>query len=126
MTQDIYTELQAMQDFLEQNTTSFEPDGLVARLGEINTYMARSGKLLADLQFRQELDVKATFDKEYNAIVKLSATLGKKYVEACCADINHLVNWVDRINKTSKHHGDNIRTQVSFAKEQLALTRKGY
>ena len=39
---------------------------------------------------------------------------------------NQLVVWLDRINRTLVHAGDNIRTQISFAKQDLALQRKGY
>ena len=36
------------------------------------------------------------------------------------------MNWLDRINRSLVHVGDNLRTQVSYAKEELRLTKSGY
>lgn len=49
-----------------------------------------------------------------------------KFVAAQSVTANQLVVWLDRINRTLVHAGDNIRTQISFAKQDLALQRKGY
>lgn len=54
---------------------------------------------------------------------KLTQTL---FVSAQSVTANQLVVWLDRINRTLVHAGDNIRTQISFAKQDLALQRKGY
>lgn len=49
-----------------------------------------------------------------------------KFVAAQSVTANQIVTWLDRINRTLVHAGDNIRTQISFAKQDMALQRKGY
>lgn len=49
----ILKEIEDMQQFLEV-TTSDDPRELVQRLTDINVYMARSGKLLADAKAYQD------------------------------------------------------------------------
>ena len=65
--------------------------------------------------------------KEHGAfITRVPATIATKFISSQTATINHIVNWLDRINRTLVHAGDNIRTQISFAKQDMALQRKGY
>ena len=60
------------------------------------------------------------------AILKMPATIAMKFIASQTVTENYLVNWLDRINRTCTHQSDNIRTQISFAKEQMSLTRRGY
>ena len=46
------------------------------------------------------------------------ATIAKQFIQAKSGDINYLVNWLDRINRSIVHIGDNMRTQLSFIKER--------
>ncbi|MEG2061803.1 MAG: hypothetical protein RRY33_08110 [Alistipes sp.] len=118
-------EAQTIQDFLEI-TSSDDPAELSLRLSEINVYMARSGKMLADAKLLQDNAIASVYAQHFKAIQKMPATVVIKFVNSQCAGANYLVNWLDRINRTCVHQGDNIRTQVSFAKEDMSLTRKGY
>lgn len=118
-------EAQTIQDFLEV-TSSDDPAELSWRLSEINTYLARSGKMLADAKLLQDNAVAEIYAQHFKAIQKMPATVVTKFIYAQCANENYLVNWLDRINRACVHQGDNIRTQVSFAKEDMSLTRKGY
>ena len=107
--EEINKECERMQEFLEI-TASDDPDELVQRLTEINVYLARSSKLLADARLLQSERIRQEVEDNMGTIRMLSATLAKKYVDALAF----------------VHVGDNIRTQISFAKEQLKLTRSGY
>lgn len=121
----IYEEMLKMQSFLEI-TTSDNPQELVQRLTDINVYMARSGKLLADAKLLQDNAMNEVYDRHVDFICRVPATIASKFTTSKLADVNYLVNGLDRINRTSVHQGDNIRTQISFAKQDLALQRKGY
>lgn len=123
--QKILTEIEEMQAFLEI-TTSEKPEELVQRLSDLNVYLARSGKLLADMMEMQDKATALVFDEKKAYIAGLSTTLAKKFVESQTAEINGLVKWLDRINSTCSHQSANIRTQISFAKENLRLTKTGY
>ena len=123
--EEINRECKVMQEFLE-TTASDDPDELVQRLTDINVYLARSSKLLADAKLLQSERIRSEIDYNMNTIRMLSATLAKKYVDTLASEESHAVDWLDRLNRSFVHVGDNIRTQISFAKEQLKLTRSGY
>ncbi|MFV0501757.1 MAG: hypothetical protein ACK5MH_09235 [Bacteroidales bacterium] len=116
---------QAIQEFLEQDVSD-NPNDLVDRLSTINTFLATSGKALADAKLLQDSKVKKLYDDYFNQISGFSPTVATKFINAMTDKENYLVNWLDRINRTLVHSGDNIRTQVSFAKEELRLTKQGY
>lgn len=121
----ILKEIEDMQKFLEV-TTSDDPRELVQRLTDINVYMARSGKLLADAKAYQDQVTANVYARHTDFISRVPSTVAMRFVSAQCVTANHLVNWLDRINRSLVHAGDNIRTQISFAKQDLALQRKGY
>lgn len=122
---DMLAECQKMQEYLEV-TTSDDANELVERLTYINVYMARSAKLLADAKLMQDKATTRVFAEHSKTIIKMPATIAAKFIGAMCEQENYLVNWLDRINRACVHQGDNIRTQISFNKEQLKLTRAGY
>lgn len=116
---------QNIQSFIEERCSD-EPNKLVAKLTEINSYIAISGKMLSDAKYLQDEYMVLVFNTNMEKIQQLSPSVANKYVYALCKDVNYLVNWAERINRSLVHIGDNIRTQVSFAKEEMSLTRKGY
>ena len=118
-------ECQRMQDVLEI-TTSDDTDELVTRLADLNVYMARSCKMLADAKKMQDNATKKVFDEFGGVLERFPATVATRYINAICSAENYLVNWLDRLNRAFVHTGDNLRTQISYGKEQLKLTREGY
>lgn len=124
---DLLQEAQEIQDFLESVPDNNEdPNELAIRLTYLNNYMARSGKMLADAKQMQDSAISAAYAEHSKAILKMPATIAMKFIASQTVTENYLVNWLDRINRTCMHQSDNIRTQISFAKEQMSLTRRGY
>nr|DAN45502.1 MAG TPA: hypothetical protein [Caudoviricetes sp.] len=124
---DLLQEAQEIQDFLESVPDNNEdPNELAIRLAYLNNYMARSGKMLADAKQMQDSAISAAYAEHSKAILKMPATIAMKFIASQTVTENYLVNWLDRINRTCTHRSDNIRTQISFAKEQMSLTRRGY
>lgn len=124
---DLLQEAQEIQDFLESVPDNNEdPNELAIRLTYLNNYMARSGKMLADAKQMQDSAISAAYAEHSKAILKMPATIAMKFIASQTVTENYLVNWLDRINRTCTHQSDNIRTQISFAKEQMILTRRGY
>lgn len=121
----IVKEIEEMQSFLE-TTASDNPKELIDRLTDINVYLARSGKLLADAKAYQDEVAANVYATHMEFISRVPATVAMKFVSAQSVTANQLVIWLDRINRTLVHAGDNIRTQISFAKQDMALQRKGY
>lgn len=114
-----------MQEFLERDNTD-SPEALVERVTKLNVLLARSGKLLADAKLIQDEISADVFIANEATIIKMGATLGRQYVQARTSNINYYVNWLDRLNRAMVHVGDNMRTQISFVKEELRLNKSGY
>lgn len=122
----LYEQAEIMQRFLEEDIPTDNPNVLVNRLSTINTYLACSGKALADAKLLQDKEIVFIYQNNSNYILSLSPSIAKRYVESLASAENHLVNWIERINRTLVHIGDNVRTQISYSKEELRLTKQGY
>ena len=121
---NMITEIQEMQDFLVI-TASDNPVELLTRLTDLNVYLARSGKMLADAKAIQDILTANIFGYKGDYISRLSTTLASKFITSQTATINQIVIWLDRINRTCVHQSDNIRTQISFAKMEKQNINRG-
>ena len=126
ITPDKVKELQEMQSFLESEPVTDDPGELIERLTRLNAYMARSGFLMAEANADRDAAVAGVFAEHQKAILQMPATVSQKFISALCKDENYYATWTERINRMCVHQSDNLRTQVSFAKENMALTRRGY
>ena len=127
ITPEIAEELMKIQAFLSQEEQITEDtDLLIERLSYINAYMARTNFLLAEAKADLDAATKKVFAEYFNQILKMPATVSQKFISALCKEENYYATLIERINKTCVHQGDNIRTLVSYAKENMALTRRGY
>lgn len=122
---ELFTECQEIQDYLEQKASE-EPNELTDRISNICIYMARSGNMLAEAKYIQDMCRQMVFEKYANDISEMSATIANKFIESQLAEVNMLVNWIDRINKSCTHQADSLRTIMSYVKENLKLTKGGY
>ena len=107
-----------------QSCPTDDANVLVDRLTDLNHYMARTAVMLAEakmIQDKSQLDAYLAYDFD-----GMPASAVNKMVASMCGEANMLVNWIDRLNRTLVHIGENMRTQISFSKEQLKLTRSGY
>lgn len=114
-------EAEQIQAFLEI-TCSDDPNEMVSRLSDLSVYMARTGKMLADakmlLRARKSTEIRTTI----LAIAKEACLSGKAQnalVDSIAEDEAYLVDWVDRLNRTCTHLCENLRTQISYAKQQM-------
>jgi hypothetical protein len=119
----LLTEAKAIQDYLEISCSG-EINEMMERLSTLNVYMARSGEMLADAMQLQDRAINAVYAEQRKLILKMPATIASKFVNSCCDQENRLVKWLERINATCKHQSDNLRTQISFAKEQFILENR--
>ncbi len=119
-------ELKKIQELLESEPVTADPAELIDRLTKMNAYMARSGFLMAEAQADRDAAVAGVFAEHQKAILQMPATVSQKFIGAMCKDENFYATWTERINRLCVHESDNLRTQVSYAKENMALTRRGY
>lgn len=122
---DIVDELERMQVELER-IPSDDPIELIEKLGLLNVYMARTGYLLSLAKSDQDIAMSKVFESNLASIQKMPATIAAKFISSKCERENFFVSWIERLNRTCVHQGDNIRTQVSFAKENMRLINSPY
>ena len=125
ITQETIEELKGIQAFLEEEPET-DATILIERLTKLNSYMARTGFLLAEAKADQDNAIAAVFAEHSSAIIKMPSQVSQKFISALCEKENFNVTWIERINRTCSHQGDNIRTQVSFAKEEMRLVNSPY
>lgn len=97
---------------------------LVERLNDLNHYLARTAVMLSEAKMIHDkavLDTYMAYDFD-----KMTASVVNKMVASMCGESSRLVTWIERLNRALVHIGENLRTQISFSKEQLKLTRSGY
>lgn len=118
-------EIMEMQDYLEI-TISDNPQEIIERIGNLNVYMARSGKMLADAKRVLRMKKSDEISTMIINIAKqnyLSATAQKALVESIAQEENYIVDWLERINRTCTHQIDALRSLLSYEKEQLRLNQ---
>ena len=117
------SEAETIQAFAD-SCHSDDANMMVEYLKDLNHYLARTAVMLADAKMIHD---KAIYDT-YIAydFDGTPASIANKMVASMCGDTNRLVVWIERLNRGLVHIGENMRTQISFNKEQLKLTRSGY
>lgn len=112
-----------MQDYLEV-TMSDNPQEWTERGNTLCEYMARSGKCLADAKYHLAEKKKTFIFEELTAIMSgagFSATTQKELINSHCGELERLVTWFDRINRTCTHQMDYIRSLISKEKEEMKM-----
>ncbi|MBQ9253273.1 MAG: hypothetical protein IJ180_00695 [Bacteroidales bacterium] len=123
----LYTDqLQEIQDFLYEEFGDHNTDLLVERLTKMNSYLAMVTELYPRLVEIQQADLQVAYQQNIEWIFKAPATVANRYIESQTINANKLVNWSERINRAIVHISENMRTQISYAKQQMVLTRTGY
>jgi hypothetical protein len=103
-----------MQKVMLDDTTLIQERGHV-----IATYMANTGKMLADARYHRDEAMKGSILKQVGA--KLPASTLNELVKAECKDDNYLVNWIEQLDKECKYQLDWLRSCLSTAKEELRM-----
>jgi len=105
------------------NITCGEDIGECASRGnELAVHMARTGKMLADAKYWQDLAM-----TENNLLCNenykhMPPSIKNKLIESMCAKENYLVNWIERLNRTATHQLSFMVTLISKAKAEMSIT----
>lgn len=125
--EEIRNEAQQIQEFLEI-TMSDNPQEVIERGNDLQVYMARTGKLLADAKYMlNEQKRHETMDiiRDYIIDQKLSAKVQNALIDGLCKEEQYLVDWIDRLNAACTHQLDWCRSVNSKNKEEMRLTNIG-
>ena len=120
-------EAQELQDFLEI-TMSDDPQEVIERGNDLQVYMARTGKMLADAKYmlnKQKHQDTMNIVREFIIDQKLSAKVQNAMIEGICKEWQYLVDWIERLNAACTHQLDWCRSVNSKNKEELRLSNIG-
>lgn len=123
----IRNEAQQIQDFLEI-TMSDNPQEVIERGNDLQVYMARTGKLLADAKYilnEQKRHETMNIIRDFIIDQKLSAKVQNALIDGLCKEEQYLVDWIDRLNAACTHQLDWCRSVNSKNKEEMRLTNIG-
>jgi hypothetical protein len=111
-------------DFQRVLDVQFHKDDIAAcllRMSELENIMTQSGKYLADakyLQDKEQVKIKQAIEE---LGTKLSPSTLNNYIKSKTHDINYVVNWMERITRSSTHLCENLRTAISYLKTEMNL-----
>lgn len=123
----IRNEAQQIQEFLEI-TMSDNPQEVIERGNDLQVYMARTGKLLADAKYmlnEQKRHETMNIIRDFIIDQKLSAKVQNALIDGLCKEEQYLVDWIDRLNAACTHQLDWCRSVNSKNKEEMRLTNIG-
>lgn len=114
MIEDRLNEIQAI---LEAQYDSDNGTIINERLTLISALMAESGKLLADITYIYETELKQGIIEVLKDIPDYtSASVQNSLIKTLCAKTHRSVILADRINRSCVHQIDTMRTQLSYLK----------
>jgi hypothetical protein len=97
---------------------------MIERGNDLNVFLARSGKMLADAKYHLDAKTQSVLIDELRkagTLAGIPATTINILIKSSCKQENYLVNWLERINRTCVHQLDWLRTCISKAKEEARL-----
>jgi hypothetical protein len=92
------------------------------RGNDLSVYVARTGKMLADAKYLQDLAMNENTllcDQLYK---NMPPSVRKELIKSMCAKENYMVNWIERLNRTATHQLSFMVTLISKAKAEMNLT----
>lgn len=119
----MWTEIKAMQEYLEIETSE-DPNEICERIRTINVYMARSSRMLAEAKAHRRKAEKDTFASLAD-FQSMPANTLKKYLEVCAYEWYEIEDTLENLYKTCVHAIDSLRSLLSYAKEDIRLSRSG-
>ena len=122
-------ECEKIQSYLEI-TCSSDPNEIIGRISDLSVYMARTSQMLADAKKEVSIIKKSAIAKEIIELlthnIALSATTQKAIIDGIGIEEQHLVDWIERLNRTCTHQIDGLRSILSYERELLTLNKSGY
>lgn len=121
-TEQIFKELTEIQSFLDARYSSDIPAACSERLDELQSHMARSGKLFADAEWHYQTLLNGEIMKQIKDVAneKMSTSTLNEYIKSMCKEYKYLYTWAERVNRACTHQSNQMTTVISYHKSQLA------
>jgi len=116
---EIQDYLSEIQSFIEAPYIADDINNIIERAIHLESYMALSGKLLADAKWHYSNTFETGFMQVIKTTSKYNASTTNLYLKALCKDYQYLVDWSDRINASCTHQIDFSRTLISKIKAEM-------
>ena len=121
----ILQELTVIDTFLNI-TMSESADEAQQRGNDLNVYVARTGKLLADAKYWLNMAKNAEVIETLKITAKSASATAKAVnalIDSICREEQYMVDWCERSNRTATHQLSWCVTVISKAKEEMKLGR---
>lgn len=118
---DLNRFIQEIQSFLEAEFNADNPAACVDRAEQLAGYMALTGKMLADARYHYNQLLGSTILQalKLQSANEMSASTLNNYIKSMCRDYQYLCDVCDRLNSTTTHQLDLLRTLISKHKQEL-------
>ena len=118
---DLLKEAEQIQAYLEIECSE-QPEEILSRLRTLSVHCARSGNMLA--MAKKILNQKMNRGimnviRKHSKDAFLSAKIQNALINSLCPEENYLCDQLERINRTTVHQIDVLRSLLSYEKEQI-------
>jgi hypothetical protein len=116
--EDLEKESLEIQSFLAV-TCSDVVEEIVNRGNDLQVYIARTGKMLADAKYHLDVATMQAIKDSIKEMPNLSPSTRNDYVKSSTVYENYIANWIERLNRSCTHNSEWCRTLVSKAKAEM-------
>ena len=100
-----------------------EPNAIIEQLTIAENIMVNSGKMLADAKFwlneAMHSETIKTLKELTSSQKVITSTATNKLIKSLCKDQQYLVDWCERLNRSSTHRADFCRSIISKHKAEM-------
>lgn len=109
-----------IHEILKIKMVGDDPNVYIERANEISSWMATTGKMLADARYHRDKAIKESVLTTLKDVKRsnLPASVMNELIKAECKEVNYLVNLIEQLDKETKYQCDLLRTLISNAKEE--------
>lgn len=111
-------ELDSISEIILQDNPD-EPTEQLRLLSMLNVYLARCNMIYVEAKQLYSISVGKLCDSKI--ISSMPPSIASQFIKAACNKEESLVFYAERLDRTIVHICDNLRTQISYAKEQMRL-----
>ena len=120
--EQILTNLALFHNQIDEHLVD-EPNKIIEQLITAESVMINSGKMLADAKYLLNDAMHSETIKTLKELVKdqpkITSTAINQLIKSLCKDQQYLVDWCERLNRSSTHRADLARSIISKQKAEM-------
>ena len=115
----MHAEADGIQSFLDVRINLDDPSSLTNRLGEMDAYMARLTDMMSRSKAMKEFARTKFYNEHEEKLSKMTATNSNRIISSYLYEYTVTYDRLSAEYTTLCKLSDNLRTQISFIKEQM-------